>query len=120
MNKRIMKKWVKALKSGKYKQGEGALKNRAGGYCCLGVLTCLYNKEKNARIRLVGESYPPPKVRDWAGLLSVSPKFYSKEFKEQVSLPQINDGGVTSKLENIRAGSFSEIADIIETHWESL
>jgi hypothetical protein len=37
MNKNWKKKWVEALRSGKYKKGRGALKNR-GRYCCLGVL----------------------------------------------------------------------------------
>jgi hypothetical protein len=39
---KVKQKWVKALKSGKYKQGHGTLKeidaNRHAKYCCLGVL----------------------------------------------------------------------------------
>lgn len=39
MDKRIKKKWVTALRSGKYKQGRGQLYDRATGkYCVLGVL----------------------------------------------------------------------------------
>lgn len=42
MNKRIKNKWIKALRSGKYKQATGALKkvDEKGKetYCCLGVL----------------------------------------------------------------------------------
>lgn len=49
MKKEIMKKWIKALRSGKYKQGQGTLKqyNRKGEaqHCCLGVLCELYNQE---------------------------------------------------------------------------
>jgi len=37
MKKNVAKKWVKALRSGKYKQSREMLKN-SGGYCCLGVL----------------------------------------------------------------------------------
>ena len=37
-------KWVKALRSGKYKQGKGYL-HHADKYCCLGVAQDLYNKE---------------------------------------------------------------------------
>jgi len=33
----VMKKWAKALRSGKYKQARGQLR-KMGGYCCLGVL----------------------------------------------------------------------------------
>lgn len=38
MDADIKRKWVDALRSGKYKQARGKLKNRAGGFCCLGVL----------------------------------------------------------------------------------
>lgn len=42
MKNNIMKKWVKALRSGKYKQGTGTLKqynrNEEAKHCCLGVL----------------------------------------------------------------------------------
>ena len=43
MNKQLKSKWVKALRSGKYKQGFGMLKQRSDTahrpeYCCLGVL----------------------------------------------------------------------------------
>lgn len=37
MKKSIMTKWVKALRSGEYKQGFGYLCNE-GNHCCLGVL----------------------------------------------------------------------------------
>ena len=37
MNKRIKKAWVKALRSGEYKQGNGQL-CRNDRFCCLGVL----------------------------------------------------------------------------------
>jgi hypothetical protein len=53
MNKRLKTKWVKALRSGKYSQARGTLKNfnLVGGekftsYCCLGVL-----KEIEPKIR---------------------------------------------------------------------
>lgn len=49
MNERVMKKWTKALRSGKYKQGYAALcvEDTKGtkSFCCLGVLCDLYNKE---------------------------------------------------------------------------
>lgn len=37
MDADIKKKWIEALRSGKYKQGIGFLNNN-GKYCCLGVL----------------------------------------------------------------------------------
>lgn len=46
MNKAIAKKWAAALRSGKYRQGKGCLKQTATdgtvSHCCLGVLIELY------------------------------------------------------------------------------
>lgn len=44
--------WIEALKSGKYKQGEGQLKysvNKKPQYCCLGVLCDLAEKDGGAK-----------------------------------------------------------------------
>lgn len=39
MNPDLKHKWIEALRSGKYEQGEeGTLKDLKGGYCCIGVL----------------------------------------------------------------------------------
>lgn len=38
MNKTLKTKWVKALRSGKIKQGKGALLDEKGSMCCVGVL----------------------------------------------------------------------------------
>jgi hypothetical protein len=51
MKKTIMNKWVKALRSGKYKQGREKLCTVNGtigqeSYCCLGVLTDLYLQDR--------------------------------------------------------------------------
>ena len=43
MNKTIKRKWVKALRSGRYRQTQLTLKNRHG-YCCLGVLRQLMHR----------------------------------------------------------------------------
>lgn len=42
MDAKLKKKWVKALLSGKYRQGEGMLQD-GGKYCCLGVLGYVAN-----------------------------------------------------------------------------
>ena len=44
MNIEVKKKWVAALRSGDYKQGQGHLKG-GDGFCCLGVLCDLHSKE---------------------------------------------------------------------------
>jgi hypothetical protein len=51
MNPEIKEKWICALESGEYKQCQGRLMKHLNafdgfGYCCLGVLTDLYIKEK--------------------------------------------------------------------------
>lgn len=38
MDKEIKKKWVEALRSGKYRQGHYVLRDENDSFCCLGVL----------------------------------------------------------------------------------
>lgn len=77
MNKKIKAKWVKALRSGKYKKGIGALKTDEGKFCCLGVLCDLHAKEKGRKWEKDSVGNPeylgelgllPPMVANWAGL----------------------------------------------------
>lgn len=56
MDKKLKAKWVKALMSGKYKQGHGALyAPKDGSFCCLGVL-CVVAGAKP--MELDGMGYP--------------------------------------------------------------
>ena len=121
-----MKKWVKALLSGKYKQGQGLLKlkqtdhNNAIRHCCLGVLCELYNedmKEKKKKkltekvdgfgvIRFNKQpEHLPNIVKDWADLNDNVGSIGAFD-----SLATINDDGKT----------FKTIAKIIEKNWENL
>ena len=90
MRKEVMKKWVKALRSGKFNQGTGTLKqyNSKGQpqHCCLGVLCELYNEnmKKNHKKTLpekICDTYfitkfgtkadtLPTQVKKWAGMKS--------------------------------------------------
>ena len=122
MKKSIMKKWVKALRSGEYVQGKGALCRVGEKYdyfCCLGVLTDIYMQEiGDLNIGTIGSimgkdiQYDfyigslPPKVRKWSGVKSGTGAF------KRTSLSYINDSS--------RNKSFKEIADIIERNWEKL
>lgn len=45
MNLELIRKWVDALRSGKYEQGRLALRSKDDKYCCLGVL-CDIAKDK--------------------------------------------------------------------------
>lgn len=104
MNKNVKQKWVKALKSDKYKQGKGALchGNQNGTkYCCLGVLSDLAVKEKvcSRRTAFKGNSRLSDKVRNWAGVEGSDPEI------DGISLSYYNDW---------HGYSFSEIASLIE------
>jgi len=124
MNKKVMKKWVKALLSGKYKQGQGLLKQTDHKnviiHCCLGVLCELYNedmKEKKKKkltekvdgfgvIRFNKQpEHLPNIVKNWADLNDSVGSIGAFD-----SLVTINDDGKT----------FKTIAKIIEKNWENL
>lgn len=47
--KDLVKRWVAALRSGKYIQGGGALKTKRDRYCCLGVLCDVVKEEVGGR-----------------------------------------------------------------------
>jgi hypothetical protein len=108
MNKNI-KKWVEALRSGEYRQTRGKLRTSKtnGGYCCLGVLCDVFQKEtgvgewKNSppyqeNMKFLNQAENPPiKVRKWVGL----------NYKEMKKLIALNDGSHYN---------FAKIADYIE------
>jgi hypothetical protein len=124
MNKKVMKKWVKALLSGKYKQGQGLLKQtdnkNAIRHCCLGVLCELYNEDmkekKKKKLTEKVDNYGvcrfnkqpehlPNIVKNWADLNDSVGSIGAFD-----SLATINDDGKT----------FKTIAKIIEKNWENL
>lgn len=95
-------KWIKALRSGKYKQAQRTLRRRKGSgacYCCLGVACEIYLHGK-----WDGEVY----LLAGAGSLHVLGdnlrRSYGMAAGEQRELAIINDTGA----------SFEQIADIIE------
>lgn len=107
---KIIKEWIAALRSGKYEQGRGKLKDHASGkvcHCCLGVLCELAAEHGTiGPATLLNDIYffenhsgnLPNKVRDWAGL-SLKLGFLQE-------LMDMNDSGK----------SFAVIADFIEVH----
>ena len=134
MKNNIMKKWVKALRSGKYKQGQGTLKqfNSKGQaeHCCLGVLCELYNQDmkKNKKKMLSEKIYDnhidfyhgycrfddhkedlSKKVKDWAGIRNGLGLFTDSN-GELTTLADLNDTG----------RKFKTISNIIEKNWENL
>jgi len=113
VKKEIADMWVQALRSGEYRQGRGRLKREDGAMCCLGVLCDLVPSEVGKWNRLAfemagdqNEAHLPKSARDWAGMCSQA----GMVNHIKVQLTKLNDDGAT----------FSEIADIIEKHWEEL
>ncbi len=118
MNAAVKGKWLDALRGGKYKQGRYALRNTVFGgqdtFCCLGVLCELAVEAGviDAPALDGGWWYAggeaailPRKVMNWAGLVSQSGLYSTKNDEE--CLASDNDNGMT----------FEEIAKIIEKHF---
>ncbi len=113
MKKDIMQKWVKALRSGKYKQTTETLKGK-NGFCCLGVLCDLSKQGKwqSQEYRTqegLTDGGIPLSVRTWAGINGNKGCGTISSLKK--SLVYFND---------VAKKNFNEIADIIEKHYKSL
>ena len=125
MNEEIKKKWIEALRSGKYEQGRGWLKTqdnitKTEQFCCLGVLCDLHQQVTKTSWdipHLVGkessiwshsymglDSFLPSSVQTWAEVTASNPTVLNPVTEDYSSLVYLNDMGTT----------FSEIADIIE------
>lgn len=113
----VAKKWVQALRSGKYAQGPTVLRH-INQYCCLGVL-CEIAVEDGIIPPSVPDRYGraiygtticllPSQLLAWSGLSTSDGRFWGKE--TQNSLVELNDAGY----------SFSKIADIIESEPKGL
>lgn len=111
MNPVIKQKWVEALRSGEYKQGEGMLKSPSNKYCCLGVLTDLYTKEIGVYFDITtdmfkaksGDEFLCEKVMEWAELAD-----------NDVLVTYDGHTAALSHLNDDVGLDFQEIADIIE------
>jgi len=115
---------ARALESGKYKQGSGALHPTARTYCCLGVACRVAGKKftvQSGEYRIDGESAVlPQSVMDYFGFQSATGRVkpskemalktkYYKEVRFNV-LTDANDAGV----------AFKEIARFIRKRWKDL
>ncbi len=117
---RYQKEWIKALESGKYKQGKNAL-NKNGSFCCLGVACEVFNKinkkEKKKTLIVNADEFNTAKT-SYDGESEIAPKNVVKAFKLQdtcgtlsrsvaglIDLAELNDAGY----------SFKYIANLIKT-----
>lgn len=110
MKKDIAEMWIEALRSGKYKQGYGYLKQESGDnieenarFCCLGVL-CSITDPLHLSKNTESLSQDIMNIAGVENYLGYIPSIDN-------SLVKFNDA---DKL------TFPEIADIIEKHWEKL
>jgi hypothetical protein len=95
MNKVWKDKWVKALRSGRYKQAQGTLEvSGVGANCCLGVLCRIAGVKKIIRVEHGTISDIGNKVADGEGFgvvgLSLLKKFGLRQSTED-KLVQMND-----------------------------
>lgn len=106
-------KWVEALRSGKYEQGEYQLRTEDDKFCCLGVL-CEVRGIKSKRVRAaylyLGKSgfYPANH-----GLKTSQGRIPSL----LTTLTILNDGVAPGYVERL---TFDEIADIIQICYKEL
>lgn len=141
MKPTIAQKWIKALRSNKYKQGKMALRTQTRHgtvrHCCLGVLCDLYNKDHKRKLTIKktndpedqGEIDPattvfkiggntgqlPSVVRNWAGIKDWDGQFFDTDPVD------VNNNACCSLVEmNDSGASFKEIAQFIEKHYENL
>lgn len=109
VNRERIRKWVEALRSGEYKQGQGALRPSDSKFCCLGVGCDVYRKAKNVgrtkKLKwtqwgsFLEEDYVlPAGVMAWFGVMQEDPTVYVKNEaidadteEVAVSLAQLND-----------------------------
>lgn len=109
MKKSVMQKWVKALRSGKYKQGKHQLRDSDNNYCCLGVLCEISGKKYDGE-----DLFEPHEVASFAGFKDLGTHYLKKGYKTRQgkahSLVELNDWGL----------SFKQIANIIEKNYKDL
>lgn len=115
--KQVREAWIKALRSGEYKQTKSYLR-KDDSYCCLGVLCDLAVKEGvigepivDDGIRIYGgrKTRLPAIVATWAGLASTTGSFaYPDQYPTEgaIELTGVND---------IAGYTFNQIADFIDS-----
>lgn len=110
MKKKIMKKWVKALRSGDYKQTTGCLKDDTG-YCCLGVLCDIYRKDQKKGFNFLNRGTLNETVMKWSGVKTDEGIIGDELEYGNERLIEMND---------FYKKSFKQIAKVIEKNYENL
>ncbi len=114
MKESVMKEWVKALRSGGYKQGRDRLVDNDDKFCCLGVLCNIAPDSLGLDWKYIEDTWTiggndielPLVVRVWAGMNSSEGHLDH----DMSNLSDLNDDGK----------SFIDIANHIEKNWDKL
>ena len=111
MNPEIKAKWIEALRSGKYEQGQGKL-NKNGKFCCLGVLCEVMNYGKLPSTYSGANSYKKENdTYESENHLTEGMRLeLGIDSSQEHTLILMNDG--KRRVENKK--SFNEIADWVE------
>ncbi len=115
MKEKYAKMWIKALRSGKYKQTKGKLcvvNGKTVKYCCLGVLCHIlktpYKRGENYKIYDSETNSLPTSVKDETGIRTC---FANYGERSDETLIILNDD---------KEYTFKEIADVIEKNWRKI
>lgn len=114
--------WVATLRSGAYKQGQGALHNLdRDEYCCLGVACDMFDKANPGVISQTSFVRSGP-MEVFAGQTGVLPSVVQKWLGLSGREGSFNFDGKFSSLteQNDTGSTFEEIADLIESEPEDL
>lgn len=107
----MIKLWIEALRSGKYKQGFDRLMNTDGSCCALGVACLVY------------EEHVKPLAREVSGIgICLDGKKFVLPEHVRVWLYGDNDNEIkvnVSYLNDVLKLTFAEIADILEETYDT-
>ena len=113
LEKSFKKRWVAALRSGKYEQAQGSLYDGdTGGFCCLGLMCLLRGASKSA---MNGETMPH-NLYNFGTLFNID-EAHTDFFEEGGAAWQVPYKGKMRFLTELNDGyrlSFKQIANIIE------
>lgn len=118
MNQEVKAQWIADLRSGKYPQGRGALRNSDGTFCCLGVL-CEIAVDNGVLVRTELFKYRDADQRTIAGTLDDSSLMLEWAGLElgngagEFTTPQGKVERLT-ELNDRYDFTFSQIADVID------
>jgi len=125
MNKELVRQWVEALRSGKYKQGRLSLRDINDKFCCLGVLCDIAKGNLNLDWRL-GTSEDicyeiedtttvvPESILEFLGVNIHKAFINAGDLRYDLGIPSNESKMSLIDLNDYYKVSFNEIADIIE------